>query len=136
MNIVDTIHIDKERKKILDGTYPFKVIDGRQRKHIEGTKEFEDKRLSMQRYNINAEPSIVLPSIDIQKLVDRYKGSGRVYFVKGSLFPREQIMADIVVGKTWVTTLKKYVPTRMFVISYSKTGVHIFPINDTRSEEL
>ena len=116
MNIVENIHIDEERKKILDGTYPSKVIDGRQRKHIEGTKEFDDKRLSMQRYNINAEPSLVSPSIDVQKLVDRYKCSGKVYFVKGSLFPREQIIADIIVGKTWVTTLKKYVPTRMFVI--------------------
>jgi len=33
-----------ERRKILDGTYPVRVVQGRQNKHIEGTREFEQNK--------------------------------------------------------------------------------------------
>ncbi|MCL2773870.1 MAG: hypothetical protein FWD71_11020 [Oscillospiraceae bacterium] len=36
--------IADERRKIIDGTYPSRVIMGRQNKHIERTREFEQNR--------------------------------------------------------------------------------------------
>jgi hypothetical protein len=41
------IDISDERRRILDGTYPPRVIAGRQNKHIDGTLEFEQIRESM-----------------------------------------------------------------------------------------
>ena len=122
--------IQDERRKILDGTYPSRVIDGRQRKHIDGTVEFEQKRASMKRFDPIAEPSKLKSGLDVQRLVDKYKGSGFVYSVSNSEYPREDIIADEVIGETWVSNLGEYVETTVFTISYSKTGVHIFPVNE------
>ena len=130
LDSVASLLMNEERNKILDGTYPSNLIDGRQRKHIDGTKEFADKRKSIKQYDPNAEPSKILPNIDVRELVDLYKGTGRIYFVQGSPFPREDVKADKVIGETWVMSLNKYVPTTVFTISYSKSGVHIFPVNE------
>jgi len=120
-----------ERRKILDGTYPSRIIVGRQNKHIEGTREFEQKREQMQRLSPGSEPAIL--TAEAQPLVDKYKGTGTVYLTSNSPnYPREDIIADTIVGKTWVQSLNEYVNTHMFTISYSKTGVHIIPVNERR----
>lgn len=45
-------------------------------------------------------------------------------------YPREDITADRIIGKTWVKSLQKYIDTSAFTICYSKTGVHIIPVNE------
>ena len=123
---VEMIDIAGERRKILDGTYPSRVIAGRQNKHIHGTFEFMQKRDSM-----GSEPAKLKDGIDVQALVDKYKGSGRIYFKPDkNLYPREDIKADGMIGETWVKSLGKYVDTSVFTIMYSKTGVHIVPVNE------
>ena len=125
------MNINDIKNKILDGTYPSRVVQERQNKHIEGTKQFAQKREQMQKLSPGSEPSIVNDGIDIQNLVDKYKGTGDIYFVKNSPdYPRENIVADMVIGKSWWKEANKYVDTSMFTISYSKTGVHIIPINE------
>jgi hypothetical protein len=63
--------------------------------------------------------------------VDKYKGTGRVYFSPNSpIYPREIVFAESTIGKTWVKSLNKYAATSAFEILYSKTGVHIVPVNE------
>jgi hypothetical protein len=76
-------------------------------------------------------PAKLKPGADAQSLVDKYKGTGRIYFKPdNNLYPREDIKADAVIGETWVKSLGKYVDTSVFTIMYSKTGVHIVPVNE------
>jgi hypothetical protein len=116
------------RDKILDGTYPDKVISGRQRKHIPGTMEFEQKRRVMQERSQGSEPSILIA--DAEELVKKYKGTGTIRIAGSSPYPQETIDTGMVVGKTWVKNLNKYVDTKRIRIVYSSIGVHIIPVSD------
>jgi hypothetical protein len=117
-----------ERKKILDGIYPSKIVKGRQNKHIPGTKEFVQKREKMQSESSGSEPSIL--TADAQAIVDKYKGTGKVYPNRGSSFPREEIDLQEIIGQTWVISEKKYVDTHRVMVLYSTKGVHIVPVSD------
>ncbi|MCL2030558.1 MAG: polymorphic toxin type 50 domain-containing protein [Oscillospiraceae bacterium] len=120
----ESVNMANERRKILDGTYPSRIIEGRQRKHIEGTREFEQNREKMKRYGSN--PSILTE--DAQTIVDTHKGTGRIYFVRNSPdYPREDIDLGYIAGRTWSKPLGEYVDTSVVTISYSKTGAHVFP---------
>ncbi|MDR2167349.1 MAG: hypothetical protein LBE35_05810 [Clostridiales bacterium] len=119
-----------ERRKILDGTYPSRIIRGRQNKHIAGTKEFAQNSEKMQRLNPGSKPSIL--EVDAQALVDKFRGTGVIEIKPGSLYPRETIDVGEVIGKTWVKSLGKYVDTRKVAIIYSSDGVHVFPVSDYR----
>ena len=120
----------KARDNILNSTYPSKIIQGRQNKHIVGTKEFVQKQEQLRRTNFGSEPSIINPNIDAQLLVDKYRGTGHIDFANDSRYPIETITADSIIGKTWVISLQKYVDTRVFKIFYSSTGTHIVPVNE------
>ena len=120
--------VQEERQKIIDGTYPSRIIQGRQNKHIPGTQEFEQKRKQMQRISPGSEPAIL--EAEAQALVDKYKGTGQVNKQRNSLYPTEIIDTDNIVGKTWVKSLQRYVNTRRIKIFYSSTGVHIVPVNN------
>jgi hypothetical protein len=123
----DVPEIAAERKKILDGTYSTRVTNA-QRKHVEGTHEFEQKRNAMPR---GSEPSKLKPGVNAQMLVDRHKGTGVIQKHQGSpIYPREIIVTDSIIGETWVKSLNKYVDTRAFVIMYSGNGVHVVPVNE------
>ena len=124
------MNIDDERRKILDGTYPSKIIQGRQNKHIEGTREFEQKRIQINKSSTGSEPSIL--TANAQELINKYKGAGEIYFSNDSPYPREIIYTNEIIGKSWVKSLGKYVDTTRFDIFYSSTGVHIVPKNDHR----
>ena len=114
------------RDKILDGTYPDKVIFGRQRKHIPGTKEFEQKRQMMQ--SKGSSPSIL--TADAEDLVKKYKGTGTIRIVGSSPYPQETIDTEEIVGKTWVKGLQRYIDTKRIKLIYSSIGVHIVPVSD------
>ena len=119
--------ISDERRKILDGTYPSRIIQGRQNKHIPGTAEFDQKREQMAKDSPGSKPSIL--EADAQTLVDKYKGRGTIK-TKGSIYPRETIDTENIIGKTWVQSLNKYVPTKRIEIFYSSTGTHVVPVSD------
>jgi len=118
---------EKEREKILSGIYPDKIVLGRQRKHIEGTREFEQNRAKMQKLSPGSEPAILIA--DAQSLVDKYKGTGTIK-LKGSEYPRETVDTDNIIGKTWVKSLNKYISTKRIEIIYSSDGTHVVPVND------
>ena len=116
---------EEERRKILAGTYPPNVRQGSQNKHIQGTKEFEQKLEQMKRTDPTGQPSIL--EVDAQALVDKYKGTGEILISAGRTYPQENIIADEIVGRTWLTKRQRYMDTNTFRIHYSKTGVHIHP---------
>ena len=120
------MNIDDERRKILNGTYSSRVIQGRQNKHIVGTVEFEQNQNKMRK--IGSEPAVL--NVDAQSLVDKHKGTGTIYFSKSSPdYPREDIDTGKIIGKTWDREKEEYIDTSIITISYSKTGVHIYPNN-------
>ena len=123
-----SMNYPEERRKISDGTYPLRIVPGRQRKHIPGTKEFEDKQDVMQRKSPGSKPAVL--ETDANAFVKKYKGTGEIRMTNGSDYPREIIDADFVVGKTWVQTKQKYVNTKRIMILYSGDGVHIVPVSD------
>ena len=64
-------YIDKrEHRKIVSGFYPLRIVEGRQRKHIYGSREFEQNRLKMQKESPGSEPSIL--SADPVELIMKY----------------------------------------------------------------
>ncbi|MCL1996319.1 MAG: polymorphic toxin type 50 domain-containing protein [Defluviitaleaceae bacterium] len=126
------MEIERERQKILDGTYPSRVVQGRQNKHIQGTREFEQKREQMKRTDPTGQPSIL--EVDAQALVDKYKGTGDIEILKGRTYPKENIIADEIIGKTWLRDRQKYMDTDAFRIHYSKTGVHAHPVHPKKGD--
>jgi len=108
--------------------YSKRIVAGRQRKHIAGTKEFEQHRRAMQAKNPGSEPSIL--TVDAEELVEKYAGKGVIKFKGSSPYPYEEINTGVVVGKTWVKSLEKHVDTKRIRIVYSSIGVHIVPISD------
>jgi hypothetical protein len=112
----------------LSDEYSKRIVVGRQRKHIPGTKEFEQHRKAMQTRSPGSEPSIL--TVDANELVDMYAGKGEITMVGSSPYPQEIIDADKIVGKTWVKRLNKYVDTKRIRIVYSSIGVHVVPISD------
>jgi hypothetical protein len=130
MNEVDnrTFDAEVERQKILDGTYPSRIIQGRQNKHIAGTREFEQKSEAMEKESPRNKPSVI--EADVKILVDRYKGTGHINISTNSPYPVEIIDTDTIIGKTWVRHLQKYTETKRIKIIYSSKGVHVVPIND------
>jgi len=123
------VDITEERRKIRDGTYPSRIIQGRQNKHIQGTKQFEQNREKMQK--IGSAPAIL--QADAQSLVEKYKATGNIYFAKSSPeYPREDIDTKQVIGKTWDRKKGEYIDATIITIAYSKTGTHVFPNNYVR----
>ena len=117
---------EEERRKILDGTYPSNVRQGSQNKHIQGTKEFEQKLEQMKRTDPTGQPSIL--EVDAQTLVDKYKGTGEILLPTGRPYPQENITANEIIGKTWLRDRQRYMDTDAFRIHYSKTDVHVHPV--------
>jgi hypothetical protein len=65
----------------------------------------------------------------MQKLIDRYKGKGRVYSYRGSIvYPREDVSADEIIGKYWSEEQQIHMDTNELPIIYSGAGAHVFPI--------
>jgi len=87
---------EQARQNILDGTYSSRVIFGRQRKHIEGTQEYNDNMARLEQLSPGSRPSKLNDGVDAQALVDKYKGTGRVYFHASSKeYPREDIFMQV-----------------------------------------
>ena len=100
---------------------------GAQRKHIKGTKEYE-QHIDVANRRGFPEPSRITVSIEeAEELVRKYAGKGKMETNrKGNWDGTETCAANRVVGFA-VTRDGKQVPTRRFKIHYSKKGTHIVP---------
>jgi hypothetical protein len=122
-----TSDVENERKKIINGVYSLRIIQGRQNKHIIGTREFEQNSEKMNRLSPGSKPSII--TADAKMLVEKYKGSGKIR-IDGLEYPQETITTDEIIGKSWVISKQKYADTKSFRIIYSSVGVHVIPVSD------
>ena len=110
------------RAKMAAGKINFNIKSDQQR-HIWGTKEF------IAYGKISALPPSYVTE-DPVTLVREYAGTApdmMVKFKAQETLPREVVIAEKTVGKSWDARSGKYVDTSRFVIVYSRQGVHIYP---------
>ena len=102
-----------------------------QRKHIEGTRQF-DEYLNLRKERGQTPQSILTVSEqEAQELVKKYSGTGIVVIQKSgenSLKICEFCKADHVVGKWYAEN--RFLETKRFEIFYSKKGTHIVPVKE------
>ena len=102
-----------------------------QRKHIEGTKQF-DEYLNLRKERGQTPQSILTVSEqEAQELVKKYSGTGVVVIQKSgenSLKICEFCEADHVVGKWYAEN--RFLETKRFEIFYSKKGAHVVPVKE------
>lgn len=119
----------RERDERVRGGMPNAVRQAAQRKHIKGSKEYEEKADSMRRSGSPyPAPSYLTVSEDeADDLVRRFAGKGRAGMRRdGSWNGREVCTADRIIGYI-VGRDGEEVPTRRFTIHYGKRGTHIVP---------
>ena len=125
----DTIE-DKEkafRQAIRDGRVNTKIEDSQQQKH-QVTKAWKNQvKQAMQSGGRQTPKSLLDKSIDPQKFVDTYAGTGRIQFPNSKTVVHEFITLPFNVGKTFDRNSGKYLHTNVIQIKYTNNGIHIFP---------
>ena len=119
----------KERDERVANDQPNNLNRAAQRKHVKGSKEYEEKAASMRaKGSPYPAPSYLAVSEDeAEELVRRYAGKGTAKARRdGSWNGQEICVADRVVGYI-VNKDGSEVPVRGFKIHYSKRGTHIVP---------
>lgn len=108
---------EKLRIKIKSDETPKNIAIGSQGKHIKGHNNY-----------IEGRSYLTISEKEIQKLVDKYAGTGEIPRTsKGEWKNKEIIIADKDIGVDIDFKTGKESKTNRFVIHYSKKGVHIVP---------
>lgn len=101
---------------------------GAQRKHIKGTREYEQHVEKVRKNGTYSAPShLIIDEEEAQRLILKHAGSGRPLMDKSGKWSGKEICAaSRAIG---FVCLKDgtLVPTRRFKIHYSKTGTHMVP---------
>ena len=102
----------------------FIVNMNKQRKHIHGTNENKTANAGKE-----IKRSLINPNLDVQKLVNKYAGTGTQIgpITKGSPGSKERIITNQVIGRYYNTDTKRFEETTNFIIHYAKNDVHIVP---------
>ena len=116
-----------ERRRIQEGYYSSVVIPQKQARHIAGTMEY-DRYVEATLKKSGRKPSVLYGDLNTsQALVDKHKATG-IIKANGRDSVSEVIRADHVVGEYWGKDGKRYFPTTLARIIYTKTNAHIYPI--------
>lgn len=100
---------------------------GAQRKHIKGTREYE-QHVSVANRSGFQKPSRITISIDeAEELVRKHAGTGKMKTTRDGKWNGTEICAANKVVGFIVRKDGTEVPTRLFKIHYSKNGTHIVP---------
>jgi len=127
---VETFIEDEEQKfarqNILKGEYNLKINQGKQNRHIEGTREFKEyaEKMALK----GDKPSILM--IDAQGIIDKYSGSGRMIIQSPGRPPKESKQLDFITGKYYNKVENEYINTSRVLIIYAKTGAHVYPVKE------
>lgn len=115
---ITTEKVAKEYINLLDKS----VHEGKQGKHILGHNNY-----------ISGRSYITIPIHEVQELVNKYAGTGKLLFNKNGWVKKELVEANKTIGiaKTGMKENK----TNCFKIHYSKNGVHIVPYYWKREEK-
>ena len=99
----------------------------KQARHIAGTKEY-DRYVEVTIKKSGRKPSILYGDLSTaQALVDRHKATG-IIKANGRDSISEVIRADYAISEYWGKDGKRYFPTTLARIIYTRTNVHIYPI--------
>jgi hypothetical protein len=118
--------LEEDRQKIRDGGFNMNLRRQMQDRHRYGSKEFEQHSHNLETNEIK--PSWFLNPDDVEELINTYAGSGKLEYKQGNLYPKETVHANKVIGNAWSKMNNDWVETKDFVIVYSGTGVHAYPI--------
>lgn len=121
---------EKQPTRIPDGDYNLKIRPQVQKRHIEGTKEYQKYEAQLSEQNLK--PGIMTYA-NLQGLVNKYSGKGEIQIKKdGSKL--ETVVTDTIIGKYWNYQRQEYLDTKAFKIVYSKKGTHVYPVWDGTKE--
>lgn len=121
----------KERDDRVANDMPNDVNRAAQRKHVKGSKEYEEKSASMRAKGspYPAPSYLTIDEDEAERLVKRHAGGGVAKAKRdGSWSGQEVCTTDRVIGYI-VKQDGTEVPTRSFKIHYSKRGTHIVPFD-------
>lgn len=125
----DTI-TDKEiefKKHLANGDVNTTIEKSQQQKH-QVSKAWKNQVKQAVASNYRQNPKSLLDkSIDPQKFVDKYAGTGIIDFPKNGTVVHEYITTSEPIGKTFDKKIGKYKVTTKMQIKYTQNGVHIFP---------
>ena len=102
----------------------FIVNMNKQRKHIHGTNENKTANAGKE-----IKRSLINPNLDVQKLVNKYAGTGnqKGEIPKGKPGSKELITTDKIIGRYYNNKTGRFEETTNFTIHYAKHDVHIVP---------
>lgn len=105
--------IEKIKEDILNKNIPLNISEQKQNRHIEGKKQHEGWK------------SIL--TVDGEEIIKKYAGKGTFIFKNDVWKQKEFFVSDKTIG--FYINSGKRIPTNKGMIVYSKSGVHIYPIN-------
>lgn len=125
----DTIK-DKEtafREHLSKGDINTTIEKSQQQKH-QVTKAWKNQVKQAVESNYKQTPKSLLDkSIDPQKFVDKYAGTGKFDFPNSKTVVHEFITTSEPIGRTFDFKQQKYVSSNTMQIKYTQNGIHIFP---------
>lgn len=127
--------IDTEvfRKSLQKGYVKTKVEKNKQIKHTYNNQWENQVKQAVQSFS-NPDPknrqtprSVLRKDIDPQEIVDKYRGTGKLFSSGDGKTINEYIELPEVIGKTFDKKIGRYVDTKIIQIKYSKGGTHVIP---------
>lgn len=117
------------RKRIQSGEFPLAIHEGRQNKHIEGTKEYVQYVERMHRDGKYGPSRITISTDDVHALVGTYKGTGILRRDRHGQWRNSELVTvhPDKIGIAVNDRTGTETDTPAFCIHYSKDGVHITP---------
>lgn len=117
------------QKRIQSGEFPLAIHEGRQNKHIEGTKEYVQYVERMHRDGKYGPSRITISTDDVHALVGTYKGTGILRRDRHGRWRNSELVTvhPDKIGVAVNDRTGTETDTPAFCIHYSKDGVHITP---------
>ena len=116
------------KAKIDSREYPLQINKGRQRKHIEGTHEYETYLAQRLKDGKTPQGKLTVPENSVLEILQKYYATGNVTVTgknAGNTKIVEYVTTDIVVGQCYEAD--QYINSKRLAIHYSKRGAHMFP---------
>lgn len=117
------------KEKIQSGEYPLKVNKGQQRKHIEGTNEYETYLKQRLKAGKTPQNIVFIKETELNRILEQYSTTGNIEARQsqtGNYKIVEYVDTDIVVGKYYKDN--QYFDSKRIAIHYSTKGAHFFPV--------
>ena len=117
------------RDQITSGVFPLKIFQGRQRKHIQGTNEYRQYVINLNKQGKFGPSRLTITIDDAQSLVDRYRGTGILVRGKNGQWMNQELITTHPekIGVAVNDRNGTEADTMTFKIHYSKDGTHIVP---------